>query len=548
MAWAANWARPRFAPILSAIAPVLPAYLSCSTGTLMLAPSQNARWLAIFLPRLSTDRLIRSGRAPEGRPLAIYAKDASAFLLTGVNQRASELGLRLAMSLADARAIQPNLVAMEADPDADARTLDTIAAWCERFTPIVVIDGPDGLYLDITGCAHLFGGESALRSHIVTRLIAQGFAARAAIAPTPAAAWGVTRFSKVLDVEEDDVTAALGPLPIEALRLEEDAAALLRRLGLKRIGQVMEAPRASFSARAGQAAMLRLDCALGRAREALTPRRPVPPVFALRRFLEPLFTLDAVLEATRTLCGDAVTKLDRHGAGALRAHLHLFGVDGRDRVIEIGASRPERDVKALMRLFREKLNLAGETLDMQFGLEAARLDIVQMQRTEAEARTLVAVQAAALSAERISAFVDVASARLGPARVLRAALNEAHAPEKASGWKSALQQKQKQDEVLAPFKDGVMRRPLTLFSTLQPIDVIASVPDGPPIRFRWRRVLHEVVRAEGPERISGDWLAGAPARDYYRVEDKEGRRYWLYREGLFGEDQAPRWFVHGLFA
>lgn len=451
------------------------------------------------------------------------------------------------MSLADARAIQPNLAAVEADPDADARALDAIAAWCERFTPVVVVDAPDGLYLDVTGCAHLFGGESALRSHIVTRLAAQGFAARAAIAPTPAAAWAMTRFSKTLEAD-GDLAVELGPLPVEALRLEEDAAALLRRLGLKRIGQILDAPRASFSARAGQAAMLRLDYALGRAREALTPRRPPPPVFALRRFLEPLFTLDAVLEATQTLCGDAVMQLDRHGAGALRAHLHLFGVDGRDRVVEIGVSRPERDVKALMRLFREKLNLAGETLDMQFGLEAARLDIVQMQRTQAEARTLVAVEEAALSAERLSVFVDVASARLGPQRVLRAKLNETHAPEKAGGWQSALQRKQKPSEAVSLPKDGVMRHPLTLFSTLQPIDVIAGVPDGPPIRFRWRRVLREVVRAEGPERISGDWLAGAPARDYYRVEDKEGRRYWLYREGQFGEEAAPRWFVHGLFA
>ncbi|MGE3930206.1 MAG: DNA polymerase Y family protein, partial [Hyphomonadaceae bacterium] len=152
------------------------------------------RWLALFLPRLSTDRLIRSGRAPEGRPLAVYAKDVSAFLLTGVDARASSLGLRLAMSLADARAIRPDLAAIEAEPHEDARALDHIAAWCERFTPIVVLAPPDGLYLDISGCAHLFGGEEALRRQIVTRLHAQGFGSRAAIAPTPGAAWALSRF------------------------------------------------------------------------------------------------------------------------------------------------------------------------------------------------------------------------------------------------------------------------------------------------------------------------------------------------------------------
>lgn len=504
----------------------------------------EARWLAVFLPRLSTDRLIRSGRAPEGRPLAVYAKDANAFLLTGVDARASELGLRLAMSLADARAIRPDLAALEAEPEEDARALDAVAAWCERFTPIVVLDAPDGLFLDISGCAHLFGGEDALKRQIVTRLHAQGFGSRAAIAPTPGAAWALARYGR--NIEGDDLLALLSPLPIQALRLEESAAELLQRLGLKTIGQLVNAPRLPFTARAGEVAMLRLDQALGRAPEALSPRRPPPPVFALRRFLEPLFTLEAVEEAARVLCGDVVRRLDRNGAGARRADLHLFGVDGRDRVIEIGVSRPERNAAALMRLFKEKLARAAENLNMEFGLEAARLDVVQMQRLDAQARTLVAIKESAASAEKISALADVLSARLGPKRVLRPKLHDTHQPDRAGGWRSALSSPV--NGSAKPPRDGVQRRPLTMFSRPQPIEAIATVPDGPPIRFRWRQVLREVARAEGPERISGDWLGGAPTRDYYRVEDREGRRYWLYREGLFGEEPAPRWFVHGLFA
>jgi protein ImuB len=536
-------------------------------------------WLAIVLPRLKTDRLIRSGQAPEGRALAVYAKEANAFLLTGVDARASALGLKLAMSLADARAIHPALAAVEAEPQEDVRALDNIAAWCERFTPVVVIDPPDGLFLDISGCAHLFGGEVALRDQIVTRLNAQGFAARAALGPTPGAAWALARYGQThrkrdaglrealkqsLQQERGDLSECLAPLPIEALRLEEPSAALLRRLGLKTIGQLLGAPRASFTARAGERAMLRLDQALGRAPEALTPRRPAPPVFALRRFLEPLFSVETILVATEHLCGDIIEKLDIRGAGARRAELHLFGVDGRDRTISIGVSRPEREVKALLRLFREKLDRAAENLNAEFGIEAARLDVVQMQRIEGAPRTLVAVEETQASAEKIAALVDILSARLGPKRVLRPQFNEAHQPERASAWKSALTSPSMGEaaaltpsvtlRVTAPPSrgsrdDGVMRRPLTLFSRAQPIEAIATVPDGPPIRFRWRRVLREVVRAEGPERISGDWLGGAPTRDYYRVEDKDGRRYWLYREGLYGESaEAPRWFVHGLFA
>jgi len=180
----------------------------------------GATWLAIFLPRLATDRLIRSGRAPEGRPLATYAKEANAFLLTGVDARASALGLKLAMSLADARAIHPNLAALEAEPEEDARMLDHIAAWCERFTPVVSVDAPDGLFLDITGCGHLFGDELALRDQIVRRLEAQGFACRAALAPTPGAAWAIARYGCGADTQTA-LLAHLAPLPIEALRLEE---------------------------------------------------------------------------------------------------------------------------------------------------------------------------------------------------------------------------------------------------------------------------------------------------------------------------------------
>lgn len=465
------------------------------------------------------------------------------------------------MSLADARAIHPNLAALEAEPEEDARALDNIAAWCERFTPIVVIDAPDGLFLEITGCAHLFGGETALRDQIVTRLAAQGYAARAALAPTPGAAWAFARYERAQKhAPTTELSARLSPLPVEALRLEEASASLLRRLGLKTIGQLLDGPRSPFTARAGEHAMLRLDQALARAPEVLSPRRPAPPVFALRRFLEPLFNVESILEATKTLCEDAVEKLELRGAGARRAALHLFGVDGRDRVIEIGVSRPEREVKALLRLFREKLNIVAENLNAEFGIEAARLDVVQLERVDEGARTLAGVEETAASAEKITALVDVLSARLGAQRVLRPKLVETHAPERAGGWRAALRglpasSRQEKDAgkmpavLKKPPRDGVMRRPLTLFSRPQSIETLASVPDGPPIRFRWRRVLREVARAEGPERISGDWLGGELTRDYYRVEDKDGRRYWLYREGLYGESEdAPRWFVHGLFA
>jgi len=451
------------------------------------------------------------------------------------------------MSLADARAIHPKLAAVEADPDEDARTLDNIAAWCERFTPIVALDANDGLFLDITGCAHLFCGERALRDQIVERLQAQGFGVRAALAPTPGAAWALARYSTRV-ICGDDIAEALAPLPVEALRLEARAAAFLHRVGLKSIGLLLDKPRAPFAARLGEHSMLRLDQALGLAAEVLTPRRPLSPVFAMRRFLEPLFSIETICEAAKTLCEDIVEKLELRGVGARQTALHLFGVDGRDRVIEIGVSRPQREAKALLRLFKEKLHRAAENLNAEFGIEAARLDVVQLERLENAPQTLVTIEEAAASAEKINAIVDLLGARLGPQRVLRPKFVDVHAPERAAGWRPALKQGKAEPKPKPP-RDGVMRRPITLFARPQDIEAIATVPDGPPIRFRWRRVLREVVSAEGPERITGDWMGNERTRDYYRVEDKDGRRYWLYREGLYGEDEeAPRWFLHGLFA
>ncbi|MEQ1819470.1 MAG: hypothetical protein ABL871_12750 [Terricaulis sp.] len=294
--------------------------------------------------------------------------------------------------------------------------------------------------------------------------------------------------------------------------------------------------------------MLRLDQALGLAQEALTPRRPAPPIFALRRFLEPIFSADAILQVAGDLCGDAIEKLDAIGAGVLRIELVLFGVDGRDRVVGVNVSKPLREVKPLMRLFCEKLNIVGENLDGEFGFEAARLDVVRLAEFDHRTRTLASIEASVASAETIDAVVDILSTRLGSKRVVRSQLHDEHAPERAVGWLSALGRGGK-DKSVKPPSDAVQRRPVRLFSPGQAIEVVAGVPDGPPVRFRWRRVMREIVRAEGPERIAGSWLRGEIARDYYRVEDNQGRRYWLYREGIYGENKvSPRWYVHGLFA
>lgn len=499
----------------------------------------------MWLPHLSTDRLRRSGDAPADRPLAAYAKVGNAFVLTALDAQVARYGLVSGMPLADARALCPALYAVEADENADARFLDAIAAWCERYTPVVALDLPDGLFLDITGCAHLFDGEHPLRAAILNGLARQRLNARAAIAPTPAAAWAFARFGKQRIVEPAGLHDALAPLPVAALRSSPEAQALLERFGLKRIGQIADAPRAPFAARAGQNVIRRLDLACGRVREALTPRRPPPPVMAFRRLVEPIMTVEAILVVAEDLCVDVVAQCELKGAGLCRLCLRLFGVDGKARNVALGLSRPERTTRAIMRLLRDRLAREADTFDAAFGFEAMRLDAIEIS-------PLVAVESdlednITHDARSEARLKDALVVRLGADRVSHPHFGDTHAPERAGAWRPGTNATPQPPQ---PPEDGVMRRPLTLFSHAQPIEAMAEVPDGPPMRFRWRRIVREVTRAEGPERITPHWLRASDARtrDYYRVEDTTGKRYWLYREGLYDGASMPRWFMHGLFA
>lgn len=463
-------------------------------------------------------------------------------MLTAVSACAEALGLHVGMALSDALAIRPTLDLHEANPASDAALLDRIAAWCERYTPIVVVDGTDGLFLDITGCAHLHGGEENLLGDMKARLAMQGFAHRCALAPTPGAAWALARHGASQMADTHNLEAMLAPLPVAALRLAPEAAALLKRLGLKRIGQISHAPRAAFTARAGQNAMLRLDQALGRAQEALSPRRPPPPLYALRKLAEPILTLDALMLVTQNLCEDLCAELDKNGMGARLLSLSAFGLDGRVRRVTLQLSRLERRPLAMLRLFKEKLEREAERFNAEFGFEAARLDAFEIAPWALQPIDFLPTETI-YDIEAEARLVDRIAARLGAERIGKLSIRDAHAPERASAWKAEA------TFSATPPEDGVMRRPLTLFARAQPIDAIVTVPDGPPLRFRWRRVLRNVARAEGPERIAPNWLRAGDqrTRDYYRVEDDEGRRYWIYRDGFYGAAEAPRWLLHGLF-
>ena len=484
------------------------------------------------------------------RPLAISAKRGNVEELVAVTAAAERLGLRPGMALAQARAMHPDLAVVPEDAAADRKLIESIAEWCQRYTPLVALDSPDGILLDIAGCAQLFGGEQSLLDDLTARIANFGFTLRAAVASTIGAAIAASRHSAIVTVEPGAEREFLGPLPVAALRLPGDMVAALARVGLKCIGDLIDLPRAPLTARFGPRLLLQLDRALGREPEPLQPRSPVAPYAAEQRFAEPIAREEDVLHVIAKLASRLEPMLERRGEGARRIELALFRTDGAVRRVAVATSRPVRDPAGIRALFLERLHQLADALDPGFGFDLARLCVLVAEPLAAEQIDLAATE----HADDLDHLVDRLSARLGSRRVTRMIAQDAHLPELAAMRVPA------QTAVAAPNGWAAFRafrlaaelapRPPRLLVKPEPIEATAAVPDGPPVRFRWRRALHEVVAAEGPERIECAWWTedGGGTRDYFRVEDKSGCRFWVFRAGLYRAMPAPSWFLHGLFA
>lgn len=479
---------------------------------------------------------------------------ANAHRLAAVDGAARRLGLHPGLTLADAQARVPQLRAEEADTAADTALLTALASWCERWTPFVALAPPDGIVLDATGCAHLFGGEAAMLGAIVAGLKAMGLSAQGAIAGTARAARALARWRPGLIVAPGAQAQAVAVLPVAALGLDPEAERSLAYLGLASIGDLADKPRASLAARFGSLLVSRLDELAGAADAPISPLNPLPVYVAERRFAEPMADEGTARAVLADLAADLGRVLERHGEGGRRFEAAFFRSDGAVRRVEAATAAPLRDAARLAGLFRERLAVLADPLDPGFGFDVIRLSVTACE-------PLVPAQAAFGAPgeeDDLSALVDTLSARLGPRRVTRLAPHDSHIPERAAhpvpaqsghGFGTAAAATPSHWPAPAP-AEAPLARPPALFPRPEPIETLAEVPDGPPLRFRWRRVLHEVVRAEGPERIAPEWWTGAEAltRDYFRVEDREGRRFWLYRAGTYGrETTAPRWFLHGLF-
>jgi protein ImuB len=578
------------------------------------------RIVSVWLPAWPLDRLRRTqaSAVPDEVPFALVGPATHGLRLIAVSAAAHAAGLHRGQKLADARAALPALLTAPAAPDADRCALERLAVWCGRYGPARNIDGDDGLWIDVTGVSHLFAGETGLVADLAARLSAAGITARLGLADTFAAAWGLARYGPHVATQPWTIappgaaardapaarTRLLLDLPVAALRLDAETTLLLRRLGLTRVGQLEAIARTSLARRfetapgkgrgrggksagssrpasrsavaaahaAAAAVLTRLDELFGRKSE---PQRPLiePPRRAVARtFSEPLISPAGIEAAVTALVSDLAAALDAAHEGARRVCLMLYRVDATTAALTFGTSSASRDPIHLKSLMDERLG----DLDLGFGVDMMVLEACEV---EPLALAQVALDRAgdADIAERMGRLVDRLANRLGPARVLRQRAQASHIPERAQRLMPVLAGARLSGPVAEPDAvkarktgafDGAVPsanlrtapRPAFLLPRPEPATVLAEVPEGPPVRFTWRRVRRQIVRAEGPERIAPEWwrpFTAAPGtreelvrpRDYYRVEDEHGARYWLFRDGLYGADDEPppRWFVHGVF-
>ena len=494
------------------------------------------RILALWFPRLPTDRLQRREKtAVAAPPLVIVAKVKNAMALQAVDRQATALGLRAGQPLANARAMLPALEVVPADETADAQVLERIANWCDRFTPHIALDGRHGLLLDVTGASHLFGGEPALLHRIRASLEAQGFAVRGAIAATAAAARALACYRDDVVIEPGCEAEAITPLPVEALGLDPAISHAFRRAGLKTVGQVASRQRSEITARFGAAILSALDEILGQGGQPISPRLPRAEYCHEQALAEPIATDDLIIATLKSLSTALSGRMQENGMWARRLEATFFRTDGALRNISITLGMATRDPDIILRLFREKLDALADPLDPGFGFDLVRLSATQVECFKPEATGLDSDLAAK---KEIGFLVDRLAARFGSNRILSFQPNDTHIPEKSfSAVPAQTAPPSKRGWKKLPQTGAAPRRPLRMFARPEPIN-LATIA-----RLNWRRAI---IRHEGPERIAMEWWRHEEAqscRDYFRIEDEEGRRYWLYRSRA-----DAQWFLHGLFS
>jgi protein ImuB len=528
------------------------------------------RVISLWLPTFETDRLSRrKGNKKSAKNLGPLLVTITALhggqRIAAVNAAADIQGIKPGLSLADARAQFPDITVKQADPTADLRALNKLAQACERYSPWTAIEplgnnmltsmsGGGSIWIDITGCEHLYKGERPLIEDLRDRCTRAGYHPRIGLADTPGAAWAAARFSKTpyCIIPPKAQRKSLSAYPITALRLNPKALEGLENLGLRHIYDLYEIPRAPLFSRFGDQVLRRLDQMLGRIEEPISSRRSVPQYYVRMLFAEPIGRIEDVRLALHKLLTKLCLTLETKNLGVRRLELIIFRVDKSRRQLEIGTSQASRDPDHLARLFCDNL----DTVNPGFGIE-----IIVLAATETNVFNACQIDIGGKTVHQVNEsaakLVDRLSGRLGMHNVIRMYPIESHLPERSTkmfpALKTSLFNNNWKGTIHLP------KRPVQLLQHPFPIDVIAPIPDGPPVIFIWQKQQHKIIYAQGPERISPEWWRPPQlqtcshsltrkTRDYYHLEDQNGQRYWVYRDGIYHSNNSPRWYLHGFFA
>lgn len=469
--------------------------------------------------------------------------------LSAVDRHAETLGLGRGLALADARARVPDIAVHEEDGEADLALLAGVADWCERYTPIVADSPPHGLVLEIAGSLPLFGGEQALFDDLAGRLDRFGLKTRAAIASTVQCARAVARFGRDGIVARGTEKKTACSLPVAAMECGGDIVVALRRAGLNTIGDLAQRPRKPLAARFGTDFVTALSGILGETDRPVTARRP-PPFFTCEaRFPDPIGLAEDIEAALSQLAERLCLSLEEKGKGGRVFEAAFFRADGATRRLHALSGRPLREPRALKDLFMMRLDGLSDPLDPGFGFDAIRLSVIE---NETFAHAQCHIDGRNSEEEAIADLIGRLTTRFGAKAIERFEPLDSHMPERAVRGLTAISRTTTPGAWASPSAGEPPMRPILLFTPPQPVETLAEVPDGPPLRFRWRRMLHDIVRMEGPERIAPEWWRNGSetlSRDYYRVEDAQGYRFWLFRHGVYGRETGrTQWYIHGLFA
>jgi protein ImuB len=478
---------------------------------------------------------------PADQPLVMIAREGSRRLVAAANEAAIATGLRVGMPASKAQALVTDLIIEDLCPEEDRKELDRLALWFLRnYAPVVAVDPPDGIVIDTTGADHLHGNETLMLTGMINRLFAMGFAARAAIADSWGAAHALARYqaNPVLVVPEGEAADVVVDLPISALRLESGTVAALRTLGFDTIGELAATPRAPLALRYGPQIGRRLDQAVGRAAEPIDPIRIADAIEARRAFAEPISAGETIARYVAMLVLRLCGVLEEHGVGVRRLDLILHRVDNTLQVIRAGTAKPVRDAERLTKLLCDRI----DKIDPGFGIEVMTLSAVHCEPLDA--------------IQTISSLIEEPEAEVGGLidiianrghRVYRVAALESDVPERSFAAMPALAD---DDELGWPAE---WPRPSRLLLHPEPIQCMALLPDHPPASFTWRGSRHAVKRADGPERVFGEWWKrdkelGA-VRDYFVVENDAGERFWIFRQGdgEHADSGSGSWFLQGIF-